>query len=86
MLRWKATGPSFHPEGLTREGPSGFPFQSKRGPRYAYGCIASNAHRDPGIRLPLPDYLPVDTVAALCDLLRDLADAVETRYAATPTG
>ena len=37
--------------------------------------------RDPDIRLPLPDDLAADTVAALCDLLRDLADAVENRYA-----
>ena len=37
--------------------------------------------RDTDIRLPLPDDLPADTVAALCDLLRDLADAVENRYA-----
>ena len=49
--------------------------------------------RDPGVRLPLPDDLPADTVAALRHLpadtvaaLRDLADAVENRYAATPTG
>ena len=37
--------------------------------------------RDPDIRLPLPDDLAAEAVAALCDLLRDLADAVENRYA-----
>ena len=36
---------------------------------------------DPDIRLPLPDDLSVETVAALCDVLRDLADAIENRYA-----
>ena len=36
---------------------------------------------DPDIRLPLPDDLSAETVAALCDVLRDLADAVENRYA-----
>ena len=36
---------------------------------------------DPDIRLPLPDDLSVETVTALCDVLRDLADAVENRYA-----
>lgn len=37
--------------------------------------------RDPDIRLPLPDDLAAEAAAALCDLLRDLADAVENRYA-----
>ena len=37
--------------------------------------------RDPDIRLPLPDDLAAEAVGALCDLLRDLADAVENRYA-----
>ena len=36
---------------------------------------------DPDIRLPLPDDLSVETVAALCNVLRDLADAIENRYA-----
>lgn len=36
---------------------------------------------DPELRLPLPDDLPAEAVAALCDVLRDLADAVENRYA-----
>ena len=36
---------------------------------------------DPDIRLPLPDDLSAETVAALCDVLRDLADAIENRYA-----
>ena len=35
---------------------------------------------DPDIGLPLPDDLSVETVAALCDVPRDLADAVENRY------
>ena len=33
------------------------------------------------LRLPLADDLSAETVAALCDVLRDLADAVENRYA-----
>ncbi|MDE0223372.1 MAG: hypothetical protein OXJ90_29190 [Spirochaetaceae bacterium] len=37
--------------------------------------------RDPELRLPLDDDLSAETVSALCDLLRDLADAVENRYA-----
>ena len=37
--------------------------------------------RDPDIRLPPLDDLPADTVAALCDFLRNLADAVENHYA-----
>ena len=36
---------------------------------------------DPDVRLPLPDDLPVATAARLCDVLRDLADAIENRYA-----
>ena len=36
---------------------------------------------DPDIGLPLPDDLSAETVAALCDVLRDLADAIENRYA-----
>ena len=35
----------------------------------------------PDIRLPLLDDLSVETVAALCDLLPDLANAIENRYA-----
>ena len=33
------------------------------------------------LRLPLADDLSAETVAALCDVLRDLADAIENRYA-----
>ena len=36
---------------------------------------------DRELRLPLPDDLSAETVAVLCDVLRDLADAVENRYA-----
>ena len=35
---------------------------------------------DPDIRLPLPDDLSAETVNALCDVVRDLADAIENRY------
>ena len=36
---------------------------------------------DPDARLPFPDDLSVATVTRLCDVLRDLADAIENRYA-----
>ena len=37
--------------------------------------------RDRDLRLPLADDVHAETVTALCDVLRDLADAVENRYA-----
>ena len=39
---------------------------------------------DPNDHLPLPDDLSDETIAHLCDFLRDLADAIENRYCARP--
>lgn len=41
---------------------------------------------DPGNTLPLPDNLPAETVAQLCDFLRNLADTIESRHAAQLRG
>ncbi len=37
--------------------------------------------RDPDVRLPFPNDLSAETVTRLCDVLRDLADAIDNRYA-----
>ena len=42
---------------------------------------SGNGPPDPDIRLPLADDLSAETVNALCDVLRALADTIENRYA-----